>query len=310
MPIEECVQALTRLGFSALEAEIYAFLVQESPATGYRIAQALCKPAANIYKAIETLESKNAVLIDQGTNRVCRAVPFEELLSQLDRAFQQKRSQAAEALAALRSSQEDDRVYQLRTREQVLERCRSMLSRCKRLALLDIFPEPLEELRANLEATAARGVQVMLKGYLPVELQGAQIVMNPNGPGVLTRYPGQWIILLADGAELLIASLDANRKDLHQAIWSGSVALSWIFHCSLAAEIMMAVLLHHIDAGAPLEQLQAAIAPMMRSGAERSPDPSAVEAALGAFSNFYGAGMPGYEALIARFGTDKDTLPT
>jgi sugar-specific transcriptional regulator TrmB len=309
MPIEDCVQALTKLGFTPLEAEIYAFLVQESPVTGYRIAQALGKPAANVYKAIEALETKGAVLIDQGANRVCRAVPAEELLSQLDHAFRQRRSQASEALAALRVSQQDDRIYQLRSREQVFERCRSMLARCQRLALLDVFPDPLENLRSDIETVAARGIQVSLKAYLPVEVAGAEVVLNPRGSDVMAQYPGQWLILIMDGAELLIASLDANGRDVHQAIWSSSVTLSWMFHCSFAAEILMSILLHFIDQGVPLEQLQAAIAPYMRAGVERSSEPTAVEAALTAYGRFYGPGIPGYDALLERFGSRDAPSP-
>jgi len=307
MPIEDCVQALTKLGFTSLEAEIYAFLVQEPPVTGYRVAQALGKPAANVYKAIEALEAKGAVLIDQGANRVCRAVPTEELLSQLDHAFQQRRSQAAEALAELRVSQQDDRVYQLRTREQVFERCRSMLARCKQLALFDLFPDPLEVLRPDIEAAAARGVQITVKAFEPVEISGVDVVLNPRGADVVANYPGQWAIVIIDGAELLIASLDANRKDIHQAIWSSSVTLSWIFHCSFAAELLMANLMNFIDKGTPLEQLQAAVAPYMRAGVEPSPEPSEIEATLYRWGRFYGQGIPGYEELLARFGNANPT---
>lgn len=302
MSAADCVIALTKLGFTPLEAEIYAFLVQESPATGYRIAQALCKPAANTYKAIEALESKGAILVDHGSNRLCRALPVEQLLSQLDHSFQERRRQAGDALASLRASQDDDRVYQLRTRDQVFERCRSMLSRAKRLALFDIFPDPFEVLRADIETAAGRGVEVTLKAFLPVEVPGATVVLNPRGADVMSLYPGHWLILIVDGAEMLVASLDADGRTVQQAIWSSSIALSWIFHCSFAAETMMTVLLSHIDSGATIEDIRAAVAPLMRAGTERNPEPSPVEADIRKFGGYYGAGMPGYQALLARFG--------
>ena len=72
---------LVALGFTALEAEIYSLLLEEeAPATGYRVAQALRKPASNIYKALESLESKGAVMVDEGESRLCRPIPPEELL--------------------------------------------------------------------------------------------------------------------------------------------------------------------------------------------------------------------------------------
>ena len=85
MPESESVEVLSELGFTNLEAEIYAFLLQESPVTGYRIAQAIGKPAANTYKAIQTLELKGAVIVDEGSSRMCRAVSADELLNRLGR---------------------------------------------------------------------------------------------------------------------------------------------------------------------------------------------------------------------------------
>ena len=69
------VPPLVSLGFTALAAEIYAWLPEEAPVTGYRIAQAIGKPAPNVYKAIETLETKGAVMVDEGKSRLCRPVP-------------------------------------------------------------------------------------------------------------------------------------------------------------------------------------------------------------------------------------------
>ena len=84
---QESVQALQTLGFSALEASIYSFLLTESTATGYRIAQALGKPVANTYKGIQALQAKGAVLVEDGSTRLCRAVPPDELMGQMERAF-------------------------------------------------------------------------------------------------------------------------------------------------------------------------------------------------------------------------------
>ncbi|MDO8629132.1 MAG: helix-turn-helix domain-containing protein, partial [Phycisphaerales bacterium] len=74
-PREQVIQTLVPLGFTPLEGEVYAILVAESPATGYRVAQAIGKPVANTYKAIESLERKGAIVVDDGESRLCRAVP-------------------------------------------------------------------------------------------------------------------------------------------------------------------------------------------------------------------------------------------
>src|SRR4051794_8088247 len=161
-PLDECVDAFVRLGFTEMEGRIYTFLCQEAPATGYRIAQAIGKPVANTYKAIEVLERKGALLVDDGENRMYRAVPVEEILGRLDRDFRESRARTARAFAPLGTPAEDERVYQLRAREQVLERARQMLAGAQKVALASLFPEPLELLREDLER-AARRVDVVVK---------------------------------------------------------------------------------------------------------------------------------------------------
>src|SRR5688572_23314760 len=85
------IQAIQTLGFSELEASIYAFLLVESPTTGYRIAQALGKPVANTYNGIQSLQSKGAILVEDSDTRLCRAVPPDEMMGQMERAFQERR---------------------------------------------------------------------------------------------------------------------------------------------------------------------------------------------------------------------------
>jgi sugar-specific transcriptional regulator TrmB len=245
----DAVQPLVELGLTALEAEVYVFLLQESPATGYRIAQALGKPAANTYKAIESLERKGAVLIEEGTNRLCRAVPAEEFLGRLERSFRSLRQDASRALAGLQEAPEDERVYQIRSREQVFERCRTMLRRCQQVALLDIFPRPLEELRPDIEAAAARGIDVALHIYAPAEVCGADVVLQPLASEVLEHWPGQWMNLVTDGEQHLLAYLTPDAKEVHQAIWTNSAYLSWVYYSGAVAELTLAAVWKRIAEG-------------------------------------------------------------
>jgi sugar-specific transcriptional regulator TrmB len=160
MSASECRECLTALGFTELEADVYVFLLGESPATGYRVAQAIGKPVANTYKAMQRLQAKGAIVAEDGDGRLGRAVPAEQLLSQLERRFQENRRRAGRALGRIKASPQDDRVYQFRTPAQVLEHCRRMLADCCHVAILDAFPLTLEELRPAVEQAAARGVTV------------------------------------------------------------------------------------------------------------------------------------------------------
>jgi sugar-specific transcriptional regulator TrmB len=249
-------QPLVSLGFTALEADVYFRLLEEPASTGYRIARALGKPAPNIYKALESLHGKGAVIVDEGATRVCRAVPPDELLGQLERRFHENRERAARSLAERPGAQADDRVYRLSSTEQVFERARAMIARATRIVLVDAFPEPLGVLRAELERSAAAGVEVAILAYAPVEIAGARVIENPLAPETRSRWPGQWVNVVVDGREHLVSFLGRDGRSVHQAIWSGSPYLSWVYHSSLSSEVLLAEVRRMLDRGASADELR------------------------------------------------------
>ena len=252
----EYTQPLVSLGFTALEADVYTRLLDEPASTGYRIAQALGKPAPNIYKALESLHGKGAVIVDEGVTRVCRAVPPDELLGQLERRFHENRERAARSLAERPGAQADDRVYRLGSTEQVFERARAMIGRASRIVIVDAFPEPLGVLRAELERAASAGVEIAILAYAAVEVSGARVIENPLALEARSRWPGQWVNVVVDGREHLVSFLGRDGRSVHQAIWSGSPYLSWVYHCSLVSEALLAEVRRELDRGATSDELR------------------------------------------------------
>jgi sugar-specific transcriptional regulator TrmB len=233
------VQELIALGFSELEADVYVFLLRESPATGYRVAQAIGRTAANTYKAIEALESRGAIMVEESESRLCRAVSPRELLSGLEATFRRHRTDAAERLGKVLTESSDDRVYQLRTPTQVFERCRTILAEARQVVLVDSFPQPLEELRAAIAKAAARGVRVAILAYDPVEVPGAKVVLNHQAPIVRSRWAGHWINIAADSAQHVNALITPDLSGIVHATWSASAFLSHLYHCGLLGELAM-----------------------------------------------------------------------
>ena len=238
------IDPLVALGFTHLEAEIYGLLLDEPGSTGYRLAQRLRKPAPNVYKAIESLESKGAVMVVDGKHRHCSAVPPEELLSHLERRFQASKRQAAQALAERSRPPADDRVYQLKSANAVFQKARSMLERAKDVLILDAFPKAARELLTDVESAAERGVEVGALLYEPLpgrEAQpGFEIVVDPRGGSTMDRWPGQWLLLVVDASEMLMAFLSPDLTRVHQAIWSRSPYLVWVQHGGSASELLLA----------------------------------------------------------------------
>jgi sugar-specific transcriptional regulator TrmB len=224
------IQVISELGFTALEAEIYIYLLQYSPATGYRIAKDIGRSFAITYKALASLENKGAIVVDGGASRSSRAVPIEELLDQMESRLREQRERAVAAVRDLPKSAGDDRVYQLTTVDQVYERCRAMLRDSRDRVLMELFPEPLETLRDAIEEASARGVDMTARIYQPANLERVRIVMSPYGDENLRVMKSQWLALFVDGRQFLLGNLVTGAKGVYQAIWSASRLLALAFY--------------------------------------------------------------------------------
>jgi predicted transcriptional regulator len=214
------IQHLVELGFSEGEATAYVFLLQHSPATGYRVARSIGRSFSNAYQILESLERRGAVLVEAGDRRLYRAIPIEELLDQMERAFKARRRQAAEALKEVPVRGSDLGIYELKTVAAVYEHCFRMLKECEERALMELFPEPLEVLGEAVQEAAARGVVVAARIHQPAELKGVHVILSPYGPENLRVYGAQWLTLYVDGRQYLQANLMSGGGGLHHAVWS------------------------------------------------------------------------------------------
>ena len=248
---------LLPLGFTDLEAAAYVFLLQSGPATGYRVSQGIAKPIANTYKALATLQGKGAARLEEAGSRF-RAVPPRELLDRIQHDFGGRRKRAADALASLArpETRDDELVYRLATPAQVYERCSAILRKAKRLVLVDAFPLPLAELRDEIAACAKRGVCVAVQAYEPAEIARAEVALNFQAEAVRRRWKAQWVNLVADSAEYVVALLSADAGAVRHATWSTNAFLAHTFLSGLAAEIFASELHAAVARNAGRAELQ------------------------------------------------------
>jgi sugar-specific transcriptional regulator TrmB len=228
--------ALRKLGFTDLESAVYAALVTRAPMTAYAVGRTLGKPTANVYKAVEALARRGAVLVEDGENRVCRAVPPDLLLTRLEQAIQRDVEAARTVFAHAEPADADERVYRLDTAEEAITRCGEMLDRAERVAVVDAFPAALEAVRAALLRAVARRVRVFVEAYAPCTLPGAEVVVVEHGPLTIRRWRSEQLNVVIDGREHVAALLSQDLSRVYQAIWSDSLYLSCLMHAGRLAE--------------------------------------------------------------------------
>ena len=233
----EATESLVQLGLTQLEADAYCFLLGDSPATGYRIAQGLGKPTANVYKALDSLHAKSALLMQEGDPRRFSPVPVDELLDRLQRDFVRHVEDTRAALRQLPGPVDDDGVYRLRGREAVLDRCRAMLRKAKAKVLVDAFPIPLEAIAADLAECVVRKVRSAVKSYAAIEIAGAELILDPSYQRVRDRWPVQWLNVVTDAEQVLIAAFDEAGEEVLEAIWTRNPWIAFALEGTLANEI-------------------------------------------------------------------------
>jgi len=254
------IEPLVDLGFTGAEAEVYIFLLSESPASAYRIAQVSGKPAAQTYRALESLARRGAVLVAEDKTRLWRAVPLDACLDNLQRTFFERRARAAEQLRRLPRPSSDHRVYRLTSPGHVIEQCRALLKSAKQIALIDVFPVPFRDLKDDIEKLVERKVSVAVKLYEDIELDGATLrVVAGDRKEVLDRWIGEQINLVIDGREFLSALLTKDGRGVHYAFWSANPYLSAMSYNGLICEMTLSLLSEGVREGAGESVLQAVL---------------------------------------------------
>jgi hypothetical protein len=217
---ESVVDHLTELGFSGAEAAVYVALLAEPKATGYRIARLAGKPVPNTYKALDALHKKGAIIVDEtGRGRTYTALPVSEFFEGMKRRLDTMRGHLEEELKGLAMGAVEGGIYQLNTPDQVYGRAKTLLREAKSVALVDIFPTPLEHLRGDIEAAARRGVHVCLKVYTPGDVKGCEMIA-PKGPAPhLEIWKADWMNIIVDSREALYSLMKKDGNGVHRAVW-------------------------------------------------------------------------------------------
>jgi hypothetical protein len=249
-------EALINTGFTPLEAEIYIYLLQHSPATGYKIAKGIGRSFTNTYKAIAGLQAKGAILMDEGDHKLSRAVRIEELMDQMEARFREKRRIAVEAVRQLPVSEEDNRIYHLASTDQVYERCRRMLQECEERVLLELFPEPCALLREPVEATAARGIITAARVYAGESLEGVRVIQSPFGEENQKIWRSQWLALFVDGRQFLLGHLVQGGGGVYECVWSANPFISRAFYAFVNSDLHHYAFLPHLEGAASLNDVR------------------------------------------------------
>lgn len=217
---QDAVRALQGLGLTEYESRVYLALLEETSLSGYAVARASGVPRSKVYEVIEGLVRRGIVLTSHGGSTVYAALPPADLI-----ALRRRESDAMLAAAELRLQSVTlreptrDVIWDIVGRDPILERLRQVIARASHLLLIEIWAEDAPGLRSDLEAAAARGVEVVVIAYDDPGWPFATTYLHePGAERVTAEHGGRWIILSADGVEVVAGNV--SMGDRSRAAWT------------------------------------------------------------------------------------------
>ncbi|NVJ98480.1 MAG: hypothetical protein HWE25_10025 [Alphaproteobacteria bacterium] len=238
--MNDTLDRLATLGFTALEADIYLYLLQNGTSTGYAVSKAIGKAVANTYKGIESLRIRGAVEVsDTSKSRSCRAVPWRQFLASQRASYETNLTALEAALEALPEAADDEAVYQLDNSDRVITAAVEAIDNAKRIVLGDIEPSALPHVKAALERATARGVEVRIKIYEPEDVEGAHITLRVRGREVYGRTNDVALHINADGKEDVLAIFNHDMSRVLQAFTTRSALMNMKHYCALLYELTL-----------------------------------------------------------------------
>jgi len=234
---ESLLMMLKDLDLSELEARIYLWLLENQRSTGYKIAGQIGKPVANTYKALKSLKNKGAVVSDDSSGTTYfDTIPVNEFLNKIENEFKQKRNQIIKEVNKLDVQQEPTGIYELHSKELVFEKVNSMIKSTTNQLLIDSFPAPMKIIKDQITKHRSDNISIYIKNYAGEKIENVHQIQASIPDLLYTELNGQWLIVLRDTVESLIAFFNKDGSELIHAVWTQDPFISFVLYNGSAYE--------------------------------------------------------------------------
>jgi len=232
------IERLMRLGFSEYEAKAYIGLLRKSPVTGYELSKLSGVPRSMIYEVLGKLTARGAAMTlhQEGATKYA-PVPAEGLLDHLHHEHEALITSLKEDLATISTASDLDYVWNIEGQENILARAREMIVRAVKSIYLSILPDTFSDLRPALEAAVERGVRVVVYTTGDLDLPGGRVVVTPLSEEALGQAGGLGLILVVDGAEVLIGEWVSRTQA--RASWTRSPLFVFVAEHHLRTDLYL-----------------------------------------------------------------------
>jgi len=232
------VEKLVKIGFSEYEAKAYIALIRKSPVSGYELSKVSGVPRSMIYEVLGKLTTRGAAMsLPVGGTTKYAPLPVAEYLDQLRREHSQLVADLRDELTAMAESPDLDYVWNIDGHDNVMTKAMEMIDQAENQIYLALLPATFTELRPVLAQAVSRGLRVVIYTAAELSLPGARIIVTHVSEETLSQARGLGLILVVDGAEVLVGESLAGTQA--RASWTGSPLLVFIAEHHLRTDLYL-----------------------------------------------------------------------
>ncbi len=228
MTRDDILESLNELGFSTNEARAYKGLLQESPATGYEIAQRAGIPRSAIYAVLKRLEDDGLVARVEETPARYAPLPPSDLLAVLRRRFDRSLDGLDAALRRMRPPPPPVDLWNVTGYDDVLARAESLIGSADKYIFASLWRREALRLRAAFVAAHQHKVQIITISFCALDEMPGKVYSYGLAETDLEAFWKHKMILVVDHARTLMGSTEPDKAEAvvtgHPAI--GEVALN------------------------------------------------------------------------------------
>jgi len=218
MVVTNAINCLTELGLSEYEARAYTALVSTGPVTAYEAARTAGIPTSKIYEVMAKLSEKGMVLMseDEGARKYVPIDPEEFVEGKRNRLASTLDSLKGE-LAALKSGPEVSYIWNIGSREQLMEKAARIIGSAEKGILVSGWMDELEEIQDILREKHDQGISA------------ASVVFGGGGglPGQVYYHPIEDTLYAEKGGRGLTVVVDSREALMGTVFGDGGVEGAW-----------------------------------------------------------------------------------
>ncbi len=219
---QQAIIALEQLGFSTYESRVYLGLLRQSPITGYQLSKLSGVPRSRIYETLERLTTKGYAVALQTEPTEYSPLAVRELLAHLQEHFEGTLSTLEAELRKVSVAPATESIWNLRGREDILRRARTMISHAQESIYLVGWGETLQELQPELEAATRRHIRIVVISCGESTLEVGRHYHHAF-EAELVQQCDTSLNVVVDGMDVLVGQTEP--PETCQAAWSHSAAL-------------------------------------------------------------------------------------